>query len=71
MARQIRPDPLIGILRSDPHVAVLAPLLFEMAELPGQVSWYETADSTDHWPGALRTLAEEGCSTGRGWPSGA
>ncbi|MFE7537406.1 hypothetical protein ACFU67_24405, partial [Streptomyces rhizosphaericola] len=52
--------PLIGILRSDPHVAVLAPRLFEMAELPGQVSWYETADSTDHWPGALRTLAEEG-----------
>ncbi|MFD8909265.1 hypothetical protein ACFV0K_31295, partial [Streptomyces sp. NPDC059586] len=52
--------PLIGILRSDPHVAVLAPRLFELPELPSQVGWYDTPDSSDHWPAALCALAEEG-----------
>ncbi|ARF71338.1 hypothetical protein B7C62_03005 [Kitasatospora albolonga] len=52
--------PLTGVLRSDPHVTVLAPRLFEMAELPAQVGWYESADSADHWPAALSTLAAEG-----------
>ncbi|MEU0161434.1 DUF6493 family protein [Streptomyces sp. NPDC006261] len=52
--------PLVGVLRSDPHVAVLAPRLFEMQELPSQVGWYDTPDSTDHWPAALCALAEEG-----------
>ncbi|WP_411082396.1 DUF6493 family protein [Streptomyces sp. cmx-18-6] len=51
---------LVGMLRSDPHVAVLAPRLFEMPELPAQVGWYTTPDSLDHWPAALCALAEEG-----------
>lgn len=51
---------LVEILRSDPHVAVLAPRLFEMRELPAQVGWYETPDTTDHWPAALRALAADG-----------
>ncbi|MFE2293068.1 DUF6493 family protein [Streptomyces sp. NPDC059452] len=52
--------PLAGVLRSDPHVAVLVPRLFEMPELPSQVGWYDTPGSPDHWPAALRVLAEEG-----------
>ncbi|MFF6909780.1 DUF6493 family protein [Streptomyces sp. NPDC012389] len=52
--------PLVGLLRSDPHVAVLAPRLFELPELPPQVGWYDTPDSPDHWPAALCALAEEG-----------
>ncbi|MEW2068990.1 DUF6493 family protein [Streptomyces sp. NPDC007346] len=52
--------PLIGVLRADPHVAVLAPRLFELPELPAPVGWYDTPDSSDHWPAALRALAEEG-----------
>lgn len=57
--RSGRRMPLADLLRSDPHVAVLAPRLFEMRELPPQVGWYDTPDSTDHWPAALRVLAEE------------
>ncbi|MFF3093533.1 DUF6493 family protein [Streptomyces cyaneofuscatus] len=58
--RSGRRVPLVDLLRSDPHVAVLAPRLFEMPELPSQVGWYDTPDSSDHWPAALRVLAEEG-----------
>ncbi|OCC12643.1 DUF6493 family protein [Streptomyces sp. PTY087I2] len=52
--------PLTEVLRDDPHTAVLAPRLFEMAELPPQVDFYDAPDPQDHWPGALCTLAEEG-----------
>ncbi|MFB6665493.1 DUF7825 domain-containing protein [Streptomyces parvus] len=52
--------PLTEILRDDPHAAVLAPRLFEMAELPPQVDFYDAPDSQDHWPGALSALAEDG-----------
>ncbi|MER8197939.1 DUF6493 family protein [Streptomyces microflavus] len=52
--------PLVGILRSDPHVAVLAPRLFEMPELPSQIGWYDTPESLDQWPAALCALAAEG-----------
>ncbi|MFQ6851958.1 DUF6493 family protein [Streptomyces sp. 35M1] len=52
--------PLTDILRDDPHAAVLAPRLFEMAELPPQVDFYDAPDSQDHWPGALSALAEDG-----------
>ncbi|MEV4879983.1 DUF6493 family protein [Streptomyces cyaneofuscatus] len=58
--RSGRRVPLVNLLRSDPHVAVLAPRLFEMQELPSQVGWYDTPDSADHWPAALCALAEEG-----------
>lgn len=52
--------PLTEILRDDPHTAVLAPRLFEMAELPPQVDFYDAPDAQDHWPGALCALAEDG-----------
>ncbi|PVC90230.1 DUF6493 family protein [Streptomyces sp. CS131] len=52
--------PLTEILRDDPHAAVLAPRLFEMAELPPQVDFYDAPDAKDHWPGALSALAEDG-----------
>ncbi|MFJ5868047.1 DUF6493 family protein [Streptomyces parvus] len=52
--------PLTEILRDDPHAAVLAPRLFEMAELPPQVDFHDVPDSQDHWPGALCALAEDG-----------
>ncbi|MET8124052.1 DUF6493 family protein [Streptomyces sp. NPDC005231] len=54
--------PLIDILRTDPHLTVLVPRLFEATELPPQVIWYGDPDShsADHWPTALATLVEEG-----------
>ncbi|MFD9424523.1 MULTISPECIES: DUF6493 family protein [unclassified Streptomyces] len=51
---------LLDVLRADPHLAVLAPRIFELPELPPQLSWYEDPDSLRHWPASLIALAGEG-----------
>ncbi|MGW1653823.1 DUF6493 family protein [Streptomyces atratus] len=58
--RRQRTQPLRDILRADPHLTVLVPLLFEVAELPPQVTWIDEADNPCHWPEALASLADEG-----------
>ncbi|MFJ2913979.1 DUF6493 family protein [Streptomyces sp. NPDC087228] len=54
------PAPLIDILRTDRHLGVLVPRLFELTELPSSVAWCGEPDDPDHWPSALAVLAAEG-----------
>ncbi|WP_413754000.1 DUF6493 family protein [Streptomyces sp. R-74717] len=58
--RRKRTQPLRDILRTDPHLTVLVPRLFEVAELPPQVTWIDETDNPCHWPEALAALADEG-----------
>ncbi|MFB6941165.1 DUF6493 family protein [Streptomyces sp. NPDC060286] len=57
---------LIDRLRADPHLTVLVPRLFELTELPPQVTWYEQPDDPCHWPQTLAVLADEGLLERRG-----
>ncbi|MGW3799048.1 DUF6493 family protein [Streptomyces clavifer] len=52
--------PLIDVLRAEPHLTSLVPRLFEGAETPSAMFWYDDPRSGDHWPAALATLASEG-----------
>ncbi|MFE3899494.1 DUF6493 family protein [Streptomyces sp. NPDC059153] len=58
--RRQRTQPLRDILRAEPHLTVLVPRLFEVAELPPQVTWIDEADNPCHWPEALAGLVDEG-----------
>ncbi|MGW5423292.1 DUF7824 domain-containing protein [Streptomyces sp. NPDC003943] len=51
---------LVETLRADPQTPVLVPYVLELTETPGQLVWSYGAESPAHWPGALRTLADEG-----------
>ncbi|MFD9540199.1 DUF6493 family protein [Streptomyces sp. NPDC060022] len=53
-------NPLIEILRADPHLTTMVPRLFEGSEPPSTLYWYDDPDCGDHWPAALATLAAEG-----------
>ncbi|MGW4230821.1 DUF7825 domain-containing protein [Streptomyces sp. NPDC004980] len=55
-----RRNPLIEVLRTEPHLTALVPRLFEGPEPPSSLSWYDDPDSGDHWPAVLATLAAEG-----------
>ncbi|MFE2031687.1 DUF6493 family protein [Streptomyces scopuliridis] len=50
---------LLPALRQDPHLAVMVPRLFETAELPGPLVWYDDTTDPHHWPSVLAVLAEE------------
>ncbi|MEU9761438.1 DUF6493 family protein [Streptomyces sp. NPDC047987] len=53
--------PLTDILRADPYLPVLLPRVFELPELPPQMTWIEeTAMNPCQWPVALPALVEEG-----------
>ncbi|MFF9350370.1 DUF6493 family protein [Streptomyces sp. NPDC014734] len=59
--RQRRTRPLTDVLRADPYLPVLLPLLFEMPEFPSSVVWYaDDANNPCQWPVALAALVEEG-----------
>ncbi|MFJ4966385.1 DUF6493 family protein [Streptomyces sp. NPDC088729] len=51
--------PLAEALRADPHVAVMAPRLLELPQVPPRVTVHGAPDSDDHWPAALASLADE------------
>ncbi|MFF1650331.1 DUF6493 family protein [Streptomyces sp. NPDC058240] len=52
--------PLADVLRADPYVTVLVPRLFEVAELPSQMLWFDEPDDPSRWHVALAVLADEG-----------
>ncbi|MCX4733561.1 DUF6493 family protein [Streptomyces sp. NBC_01363] len=52
--------PLADVLRADPYVTVLVPRLFEVAELPSQMLWFDEPDDQSRWHVALAVLADEG-----------
>ncbi|MFB7917300.1 DUF6493 family protein [Streptomyces sp. NPDC056061] len=59
--RQRRTRPLTDILRTDPFLPVLLPLLFELPELPSSVVWYADDENNPcQWPVALAVLVDEG-----------
>ncbi|MFF3751948.1 DUF6493 family protein [Streptomyces sp. NPDC002018] len=51
---------LLAVLRADPLVRIMVPLLFDTAELPSPLAWYGNAEDPRHWPSVLAVLAEEG-----------
>ncbi|WP_335935462.1 DUF7824 domain-containing protein [Streptomyces sp. PTD5-9] len=56
-----RTRPLVEALRDDPFLPVLLPRLFELPELPPQVTWFEEETKNPcHWLAALTTLVDEG-----------
>ncbi|MGW1763807.1 DUF7824 domain-containing protein [Streptomyces sp. NPDC002073] len=55
-----RPRPLRVVLREDPAVRELVPMLFETAEPAPSLGWYDDPKAPDHWPAELADLAAEG-----------
>ncbi|MGW2088514.1 DUF7824 domain-containing protein [Streptomyces sp. NPDC001880] len=52
--------PLADALRTDPYLTVLVPRLFEVAELPSSLLWFDEPDDPSRWHVALALLADEG-----------
>ncbi|MFI9628035.1 DUF6493 family protein [Streptomyces sp. NPDC052042] len=56
-----RTRPLTDILRDDPYLPVLLPRVFELPELPPQMTWIEeTSQNPCQWLVALAQLVDEG-----------